>query len=200
VNFNAPPFAVRLFAISLLLVCASTAQLHGQAGGGSETHFEWDGSYKSYLGSSVANAGDINQDGVEDVMIAATWEISAGVGRTGAVYVFSGLDGTQLLKLQGLQDGATFGRSISTAGDMNGDGIPDLAVGAMFSDSGGLNNNGAAFVFSGATGTLLYKWNGHFESSNLGRHVSNAGDLNQDGFDDLLVGERYAEAQGISYG
>jgi hypothetical protein len=82
-----------------------------------------------------------------------------------------------------------FGYSVSGAGDVNGDGFDDLIVGVPRDDNNG-SNSGSARVFSGATGQVLYTFNGDFAGDEFGYSVSGAGDVNNDGFADLIVGAR----------
>ena len=80
--------------------------------------------------------------------------------------------------------GHEFGHSVSGAGDVNGDGFDDLIVGSFKDD----NLTGSASVFSGADGSVLYKFSGDSRNDLFGQSVSGAGDVNGDGFDDLIVG------------
>ena len=82
-----------------------------------------------------------------------------------------------------------FGVSVSGAGDVNGDGVPDLVVGSPADSSNGANS-GRAWVYSGANGAVLYTFDGD-PGDILGFEVSGAGDVNDDGFDDLIVGAEF---------
>jgi len=83
-----------------------------------------------------------------------------------------------------------FGRSVSDAGDVDGDGFADFIVGAPFDDSNGANS-GSARVFSGADGSILYTFNGDSQTDQFGYSVSGAGDVNNDGVPDFIVGARF---------
>ena len=76
---------------------------------------------------------------------------------------------------------------VASAGDVNKDGFNDLIIGSDFNDAGGINA-GRAYVFSGQTGETLYVFTGETADDRLGRSVASAGDVNQDGYDDLTVG------------
>jgi hypothetical protein len=138
------------------------------------------------LGQSVSGIGDINGDGFDDVIAGEGSDSGDGTMFSGA-QVFSGVDGSILYTFNG--DSATdrLGRSVSGAGDVNNDGTPDFIVGDDLNDDNG-NNSGRALVFSGLDGSVLYTFYGDSVGARLGNSVSGAGDINGDGFDDLVVG------------
>jgi hypothetical protein len=92
-----------------------------------------------------------------------------------------------------------FGTSVSGAGDVNNDGFDDLIVGASEDDTNGSNSDSAR-AFSGATGAILYTFNGDSAGDNFGISVSGAGDVNNDGFDDLIVGAPTDDNKGGNFG
>jgi hypothetical protein len=158
------------------------------------------------FGSSIASLGDVNGDGVIDLAVGAPGDDTGGFER-GAVYVL-------LLKADGAIGKATkladntngiaaignrdaFGRGVAGLGDLDGDGVPDLAVGADLDDTGGFNQGAVYIIFLKADGTaksvvkLYSAANGMSELANLdyfGRSVSGLGDVNGDGIPDLAVG------------
>ena len=92
-----------------------------------------------------------------------------------------------------------FGFSVSGAGDVNNDGYSDLIVGAVWNDAGG-SSAGRAYVYSGQTGGLLYTFTGEAADDRFGVSVSGAGDVNNDGYDDLIVGANWNVAGGNNAG
>ena len=180
----------------LFVACCSATPLSAQVGGGSETHFQWDGGDKGYFGMSVSNAGDINQDGIEDVMVGSPWARPDGVTRTGAVFVYSGSDGTQLMQIDGLHDGETFGRAVSSAGDFNDDGHADFLASSVGEVPSGLTYSGEVDLYSGVDGSLMYRWSSEDSPNYYGTSVSSTNDINGDGLREILVGDVFVEHGG----
>ncbi len=139
-----------------------------------------------FLGFSVSGAGDVNNDGFHDVIVGAYGDDNNG-SESGSARVLSGLDGSTLYTFDGGSLGEWFGYSVSGAGDVNGDGFDDIIVGALNDDNNG-SQSGSARVFSGLGGNILYAFDGDSFGDQLGRSVSGAGDVNGDGFDDVIVG------------
>ena len=152
----------------------------------------------SYFGSEVATAGDINGDGISDVIIGAFQYSVPNPGEQyeGAAYVYNGSpNGLSTIAANWTADGnqasGTFGRSVSTAGDVNGDGYNDVIVGAYLFDNG-QTNEGRAFVYHGSVNglSLTANWTGEINQTGagFGISVSTAGDVNGDGYSDVIVG------------
>ncbi len=141
------------------------------------------------MGTSVANAGDLNGDGYSDMAVGAP-DATNGQAGEGLVYVHygstNGLPTAPSLTLEANIAGARFGASVASAGDINGDGYADLVVGAPL--SGG---TGAAYVYLGSAAGLAttpaLTWAGPV-GSEFGASVATAGDTNADGFSEVLVG------------
>jgi subtilisin-like proprotein convertase family protein len=174
-------------------------------------------------GSSVAGAGDVNGDGRADVIVGALFADASG-GQSGAAYVLygkptgatitlsnSGLAAADgfLIKGAAMNDGA--GGSVAGAGDVNGDGRPDVLVGSYSAAANG-SQSGAAYVLYGKTTNttvtlsdtslaasdgFLIKGAAMKDEAGL---VAGAGDVNGDGRADVIVGALYANTNGVSSG
>ena len=139
------------------------------------------------FGSNVAATGDLNGDGFADFMVAAWGDDNTGLD-TGMVRVYSGFDASILYTFNGAIDGDHLGISMSSAGDVNADGVPDFMCSARNFVSGS-GHIGKVDVYSGATGAQLYSLLGT-ASSDFGCAVSDAGDLDGDGFDDFAISSK----------
>lgn len=147
--------------------------------------FHWDGaSSGAFFGTHVAGAGDVNNDGFEDVVIGAYAETHLGSER-GSATVFSGADGALLFKWYGDAAGDQFGQSVAGMGDLDGDGFDDIAVGTRGSSLA--TAIGYVRVFSGQSGAPLYTLNGSAPGDVFGYYVANLGDLDNDGVNELGV-------------
>lgn len=99
------------------------------------------------FGTSVAAVGDMNRDGVNDIVVGARFALNSSNQPTGAALVYSGSDGSQITKVNGELTQDWFGGSVAAVGDINGDGWLEWLVGAAGSDPGGRSNAGQAYVF-----------------------------------------------------
>ena len=150
------------------------------------------------LGTSVSGAGDVNRDGFDDVIVGAATDDPNG-SKSGSARLLSGDDGSILYTFKGVSADDIFGHSVSGAGDINGDGHADLIVGAWGDDNNG-DGSGSARVLSGADGSTLYSFNGDSAGDQFGVSVSGAGDVNGDGYDDLIVGAPDDDPNGSNSG
>ena len=176
-----------------------------------------------FAGTSVSSAGDVNGDGLADLIVGAS-DNDDGGNNAGAAYVvfgkgggFADIDlgalGAGGFKILGDTVSDRAGKSVSTAGDVNGDGFHDLFVGARGSDDAGSYAGAAYVVFGKASGhadidlanlgTGGFKMTGEAAFDFAGISVSSAGDVNGDGFDDMVVGAPFNDEgvgdEGIAY-
>jgi hypothetical protein len=145
-----------------------------------------------YFGNSVSNLGDVDDDGYDDIVVGAFYENGTSAWNAGRAYVFSGATGDTLYSLVSPNEEfeGGFGRRAANVGDMNGDSFDDVAVGAPYEGPSGIPNAGRAYVFSGQTGDELFAFvspNAEAEGRFAGS-ISGAGDVNNDGYPDLIVG------------
>jgi hypothetical protein len=140
----------------------------------------------------VAGVGDVDGDGVPDLLVAARAQDVSVNGVQGEVFLFSGATGLLLRTLDDPtpQAGALFGYAVAGLGDVDGDGVPDVLIGAELQNVGGNVSQGQAFVFSGATGLLLHTLDDHTPQAfaDFGLALAGVGDVNGDGVPDLAVG------------
>ncbi len=159
--------------------------------------FTQSGQLGAYFGNSVSTAGDVNGDGYSDVIIGVHC-YDNGESNEGRVCVYyggsSGLPAVPVWIAESNQVDAYFGISVSTAGDVNGDGYSDMIIGAQRYDSG-QSNEGRAWVYVGSpTGlSLIANWTTESDqtSAQFGYCVSTAGDVNGDGYSDVIIGAPY---------
>lgn len=180
------------------------------------------------LGYAVAGIGDLNGDGQADIAISAPGRDRTGASDVGAVYVLFGrplptatdlnaLNGSNGFVLTGnsLPANARLGLSVSTAGDVNGDGVPDLVVGSGLNSLTG-NTQASAFVIYGRqapqsftatldvsalNGTTGFALQAEAALNDFGADwgVAGGGDFNGDSFDDVVIGARRAGTGGRAY-
>lgn len=144
------------------------------------------------FGTALANMGDITGDSIDDFAVSAL--------ASSKVYMFNGANGQLLYQITYPSwVVSAFGSSLTPIGDVNNDGISDLAVGAPMLSSSAMVNNGAVYVYSGASGGLITTIFGFISSQNFGRALAHA-DITGDGVKDLIVGASYTNSlQGAVY-
>lgn len=105
------------------------------------------------LGCALAGCGDLNEDGIPDLLAGSAGRSQAGRD-AGAAYVLSGADASVVREFAGEAVGDNFGRAVACPGDLDGDGVPDLLVGAFGNDDGGIDA-GKVYLYSGRDFALL---------------------------------------------
>ncbi|MCI5058777.1 MAG: FG-GAP-like repeat-containing protein, partial [Flavobacteriales bacterium] len=169
-----------------------------------------------FFGDAVAPIGDLNNDGVEDIAVGAGADDDGGSSH-GAVWIlFLNSNGTvsssqKISSTQGnfsgfLSQNDWFGSSIDEVGDVDGDGVNDLAVGAVFDDEGGTDNGAIYLLFMNTNGTVkahqkIADNSGNFNgtltlSGAFGTDVAGLGDINGDGKNDIAVGNGWDDDGG----
>ena len=145
---------------------------------------KWEGeSANDQFGWTGRRVGDWDNDGIIDfVTTAPTYNQGAG-----KVYVYSSKTGKLLLEKTG-KAGEQFGNSAVSAGDVNGDGIRDLLVGAP-----NRVQSGNIYVYSGKDGSKILELKGRLAGDRFGYEVSEMGDIDGDGCDDIFVGAILAD-------
>ncbi len=140
------------------------------------------------FGADVAGLGDVTGDGVPDLGIGAAEE-----GDSGAVYVIDGARGTTVRVIPRPVPGA-FGHALATTGDVTGDGVPDLVVGAYKTSW----STGAAYVYDGATGDLVHTLSSPAPQldGRFGRTVAGGLDVTGDGISDWAVAATFNDENG----
>ena len=147
------------------------------------------------FGHAVAGAGDIDDDGYADLLVGS----QAADAFTGAAYLISGKDGDVIWSRSGAAEGELFGSAVGSLGDVNGDGVSDVVVGAF---GGGPNAGGVAYVLDGSDGSNLHLLQPEdpASASVFGQFfASGAGDVDGDGIGDVFVGD-YFEGLGAEIG
>ncbi len=157
---------------------------------------------QTQFGHCVATAGDVNGDGYSDVVIGAYGFSTSGLNAKGRVYVYlgspSGLSTQVAWTVTGQFNSSYFGAHVATAGDVNGDGYSDVIVGAHGT------SDGSAYVYnggpSGLSSNAQWNWMSHEGRSSFGHSVSCAGDVNGDGYSDVVVGAHIYDSGEINTG
>ena len=169
------------------------------------------------LGRSVALGGDMNGDGLSEVVAGSSFADNPSGADTssGSAYVVFGKASNAVVdlatsgwgfRIDGVEPGDQAARSLGGGGDVNGDGLPEVVVGALFTDNNGRSNSGSAYVVFGKASTTTVdlgalgaggiRIDGAAADDSLGRGVAAAGDFNGDGRADVIGGAEFADNNG----
>ena len=140
---------------------------------------EWDGeAANDQFGWIARVVGDVDRDGVPDIVTSAPTKAIGGAA-AGRVYLYSTRRGALLWSVDG-RPGDQLGSGVEAAGDANHDGVPDVIASAP--------GAGKAYVYSGKDGRVLQTFTAEQTSDSFGQHVSGVGDIDGDGYADVIVG------------
>ena len=152
-----------------------------------------------YFGNSVAGAGDVDKDSFPDLIVGAFCADPGNRMDAGQATVFSGKDGSVIYTFNGVATYNGLGNSVAGAGDVNKDSFPDLIAGAFCASPGNRLQAGQATVFSGKDGSVLYTFIGVDAFDHFGWSVAGVGDVDRDGFQEVIVGAYCADPGGRRY-
>lgn len=150
-----------------------------------------------YFGDSVADAGDVNNDGKADILVGALGADTLPIVWGGAAYVFSGADGTLLRRYAGNATSDRFGNRVGGLGDIDGDGHADVLICAPYTNRSLGEDLGTVYVYSGRTSELLWSKEGVHAGDSLGSGLEIIEDLDGDLQRDVLLGARGADPNGL---
>ena len=150
----------------------------------------------SNFGIAVASAGDVDGDGKDEILIGENGADPDTKINAGSVYLYDDDGSTLLARIDGEAAGDSFGATIASAGDVDGDGKDEILIGARNADPGGNDGAGSAYLYDDNATTLLARMDGVAEGDAFGDHVASAGDVDGDGKAEILIAATDAEPGG----
>ncbi|MEM7262168.1 MAG: hypothetical protein AAF488_09275 [Planctomycetota bacterium] len=146
------------------------------------------------FGISIARIEDQNGDGLADLAVGAWLYDAGGVRDTGAVFIYSATNGVLIDQIGGTVASEELGTTVVDAGDVDGDGVHDIAIGAPGFSTPTEAFAGRVLVYSTATSSVIWSISGGSANQRLGREVAAAGDLDGDGSFEVAIGDPLAES------
>src|SRR5688572_21132574 len=146
---------------------------------------EWHGTHEGAMGSSLANAGDVDADGVDDLLVGEP-SYSTTVGEVGRLWVYSGRTFTVIRSHDGTQHDESFGYYAAAMGDVDGDGHGEYAIGGNNFDTATHDKAGRITAWDGKSGHLIWTVEGSSDRERLGAGLVAISDRNNDGKFQLL--------------
>ncbi|MFI5171939.1 MAG: T9SS type A sorting domain-containing protein [Chitinophagales bacterium] len=172
----------------------------GSAGGPVDAGWSWQANQEGAIsGFPVNYAGDVNGDGFDDIIIGANQYDSIDIDDGLAVAFYgsvTGLSTTPDWRMSSGQKKCNFGHWVDGAGDVNGDGYDDVVISALLYESDSIEHNeGRIFVYEGSADGISHDlaWFGQLDQAEaqFGYSCAGAGDINNDGYDDVIGGSKY---------
>lgn len=151
------------------------------------------------FGKKVVGIPDVDNDGVNDVVITADVYQPSGVFGRGKLYFYSGKTGNLLFDFVGEGSQDQLGAGLACAGDANGDGVNDIIVGATLNDEASYNA-GKAYILSGVDGTIVTEYVGENSHDGFGFFVGTIGDIYGDSKEEIFIGAPGYDAGAVNGG
>lgn len=186
---------MRLVVLGAALGTSAAAMPPDRSAASADRTFTGEGEL-TWFGARALAIGDCDGDTIEDLLIAARFDSTEGLYHNGRCTVYSGATSEPLLVFHGEGNDDELGHRLDRIGDLDGDGRADVLLGAYQHD----NNTGRCYAFSGRTGEVLHVWTGTQEESLFGWDLSNAGDTNGDGVNDVIISSQTYDGAGVDSG